>query len=235
MSQEYASLEDRLGHTFKNRELLREALTHTSYANEKKGRHNERLEFLGDSVLNTATTHLIYEAYPDYDEGDLSALRSNLVNTETLAEIGRILELGRHLRLGVGERNSGGANKSSILADATEALVGALYLDAGYEVSSQRVATWMQPILNRLNSKVSNQGTALRDPRSQFQERIQAVFHTVPEYVVLGQDGPPHQPVFHVEVRVDGQVWGSGKGRSKRDAIRQAAEEALASSNERLG
>ena len=131
MIRNVEALETEIGHVFNDKALLLEALTHTSYANEKKGRHNERLEFLGDSVLNAATTRLIFGLYPDYDEGALSALRSNLVNTETLAEIGLALQLGDFLRLGVGERNSGGHEKPSILADATEALVGALYLEMG--------------------------------------------------------------------------------------------------------
>jgi ribonuclease-3 len=220
------SLEKKLGYRFNQRELLAEALRHSSYAYEHDVSHNERLEFLGDSILNACTTTLLVEQFSELREGQLSHLRSRLVNTETLAEIGSSLGLGEVLLLGKGVAAKGGTQLCSILADATEAVVGAIYLDAGFERTRALTREWMAPRMAVLGESEERQSGWL-DPRGLLQHKVQKRFGEPPEYVVTDTSGPDHDPVFTVEARIHGELLGVGRGQNKRAASRAAAEAAL--------
>lgn len=222
-------VQERLGHTFAEPDLLVQALTHSSYAHEQDAVPNERLEFLGDAILQAATTILLYARFPDAPEGELSRFRARLVNTEILAGIGSDLDLGAVLRLGRGEDQSGGRRKLSVLADATEAVLGALYLDAGFQVCLGVVGELLASPLETLSSVLDRDGaTAWQDPRSRLQEVTQRRWQRTPRYEVVRIEGPAHDPVFEVEARLDDQVLGSGTGGSKKEASRLAAAAALA-------
>lgn len=218
------ALQERLGHHFQDPELLERALTHASYANERDLKDNERLEFLGDAVLSACVTPTLLSDHPSAREGQLSRLRSRIVNTSSLAAAARELQIGPHLRLGRGEAAMGGQDKESVLADAIEALLGAIFLDADFGSCRDAVARW-------LGERIAACGTSVEtwmDPRSELQERMQATERRTPRYRVVAQDGPPHEPVFRVEVSVtDGITMGQGEGRSKREASRRAARDAL--------
>jgi ribonuclease-3 len=219
------ALEGRLGHAFASRALLEEALTHSSHAHERGGRDNERLEFLGDAILSACTTLLLLERFPVAPEGELSRLRSRLVNTVTLAQIGRDLGLGELLLLGRGEAASGGRDKVSVLADVTEAVLGSVYQDAGFAPCLAVVRAWMTPRLAVLEQDVAK--TDWKDPRSLLQELTQRRWRQTPRYVVTACTGPDHAPLFDVDVALGDQVLGRGTGSSKRDAARQAASRAF--------
>ena len=220
------SLENKLGHHFSRRELLEEALRHSSYAYEHDVSHNERLEFLGDSILNACTTTLLIEHFSELREGQLSHLRSRLVNTDTLADIGRSLGLGDLLLLGKGFAAKDGKYLTSVLADATEAVVGAVYLDAGFEKTRDLTKEWMVPRMAALGASDERQSGWL-DPRGLLQHRVQKSFGEPPQYVVTDTSGPDHAPVFTVEARIHGELLGVGRGQNKRAASRAAAEAAL--------
>ncbi|MCO4745415.1 MAG: ribonuclease III [Proteobacteria bacterium] len=224
-------LQGRLGYVFKDEALLARALTHRSYAHENRNTEDmERLEFLGDSVLNAATTFLLWERFPEAREGDLSKVRNQLVNTRCLADIGRELELGPHLRLGKGERRSGGHDKERILEDAVEAIAGAIHLDAGFAEVQQAARRWMAPRIEALADKVLASGRdAVQNPRNTLQELTQERWGVLPEYTVVSEEGPAHDLEFTVEVRVLEQLHGTATGPSKRDAHREAARAALRS------
>jgi len=217
-----------LAYVFRNRELLERALTHSSYANERATADNERLEFLGDAVLELAVSALLLERYPEAREGQLSRLRSRLVNTEALARVARDLGLGKILRLGVGEEQTGGRDRTSVLADAAEAVLGAVFLDAGFARARKVAVAWMEAPLERL---ADGDGVDLRwkNSRSQLQECIQRDRHQTPTYRVIGREGPAHEPVFTVEVLAGSDVLGTGTGRNKREASHDAAAKALES------
>jgi len=223
------ALEERLGHRFSDRDLLLCAVTHTSYANEHEdAESNERLEFLGDAILQTCMTILLFRRFPDAPEGDLSRFRARLVNTEILAGLGAELELGSALRLGRGEAQSGGRTKLSLLANASEAVLGALYLDTGFEPCFEVVSRLMESRLDTLHQVAAAEGaSAWQDPRSRLQEETQRRWQHTPSYEVVGTGGPPHEPTFEVEVRIEGRVLGHGTGGSKREAMRMAAVDAL--------
>ncbi len=214
------ALEELLGHRFADRELLTTALAHASHAHEAgEGRGNERLEFLGDAVLDLVVAELLYHAHPDWPEGDLTRARAALVNRDALAACARLLDLGRFIKLGRTEQLSAGADKPSILANCFEALVGALYLDAGLGA----VAT----LARRLFAD-STAGAAARDPKTEFQEWAHATRRATPSYATTGDSGiEDDDGRFTVEVRVGDEVWGAGTGRSKRAAERSAARVAL--------
>lgn len=219
-------LEKKLGHQFKDRLLIDEALRHSSYGYERDLSHNERLEFLGDSILNACTTTLLVAHFSELREGQLSHLRSRLVNTTTLAEIGRSLGLQDALLLGKGIAAKGGKHLDSVLADATEAVVGAVYLDAGFETARDLIRQWMDPRMAALGESDERQSGWL-DPRGLLQHKVQKQHGEPPEYSVIGTSGPDHEPVFSVEVRSQGELLGTGRGRNKRAASRAAAEAAL--------
>jgi len=201
---------------------LLEALTHPSYANERTGaRDNQRLEFLGDSVLGFCVSELLFERFPEASEGTLTRLRSGLVNDEALAEWGRSQGLAPALRLGRGAAASGLSTSTNVLADAVEALIAAAFLDGGLDAARRAVRHVIEGRLAALDAGAAN------DAKSELQERVQARGMAAPLYAVVASGGPAHDPWFEVEVRTEAQVLGRGRGRSKRHAERAAAEAAL--------
>ncbi|CAN5781329.1 ribonuclease III [soil metagenome] len=197
------------------------ALTHRSYAYEHGGLPtNERLEFLGDSVLGLVVTDALYRGHPDLSEGRLAKLRAAVVNARALAEVGRALGVGDHVRLGRGEETTGGHDKSSILADTVEALLGAVYLQYGFAVASDVVRTLFEPLL----AEAATLGAGL-DWKTSLQELSASLGLGVPTYVIA-ESGPDHAKTFTAQVRVAGQLYGNGAGRSKKEAEQQAAETA---------
>jgi ribonuclease-3 len=222
---DYARLESALGRSFARRELLEEALTHRSYLNEhaQPGRgHNERLEFLGDAILGAVTAHLLMTRFPDVREGDLSMLRAQLVSELQLASIARGLGLGEWLFLGRGEEQTGGRAKPSLLADAFEALVGAMFLDAGFAEAAALIERCLAPALAQLAEPGAG------DHKTRLQHLVQARLRETPKYTLLGSEGPDHGKTFEVAVLAGGRELARGTGRSKKEAEQRAAEAALA-------
>ena len=222
-----SALELRTKLRFKNRKLLEQALAHPSYLNELQddpgpGESYERLEFLGDSVLGLVITLELYKRHSDLTEGDLTKLRASLVRSSTLAGVARRLELGQHLNLGKGEESTGGRDRDSNLADAFEALTGAIFLDKGFDTATRFVLRTMREEIE----SIMEDGVP-EDPKSRLQELIQRTGGTTPSYRVVKSGGPDHHKSFSVEVVMDGQVIGTGHGKRKLDAEKQAASEAL--------
>jgi len=217
--RDLSGIQRRLGHTFRDPALLRRALTHRSHAAD----HNERLEFVGDSLLNCVIAILLYERMPGLPEGDLSRLRAGLVNQASLCEIAQSLELGDELLLGEGELKSGGFRRPSILADGFEALLGAVFLDAGFAAVRGVVETLFASRIDQ-----ARQAPPAKDPKTSLQEDLQSRRLPLPRYVVLNVGGEAHQQIFRVECRVDELgVAGVGEGASRRAAEQQAAEAVL--------
>jgi ribonuclease-3 len=217
-----SSLDQRLGLSFSNLSLLTRAITHTSYTNEHPDavEDNERLEFLGDAVLDFIVGEWVYNRFPELSEGDLTKLRSFLVRNERLAEFARRLNLGAALRLGRGEKSSGGNRRDSLLGSAFEALIGAMYLDADLD----KIRRFMTPLLEWITPTALDE---LHDPKSALQERTQALKLGTPHYRVVKTSGPDHARIYEVEVEIAGEVRGSGSGSSKSAAQREAARDAL--------
>ncbi len=212
-------LESRLGHVWNGRDLLLQALTHRSHS----ARNNERLEFLGDGVLNCVVGLMLYQRFPDLPEGRLSRLRANLVNQDSLHEIALKLDLGRYLRLGEGELKSGGAQRPSILADALESLLGAALLDAGFDVAKAMVERLFGESVAAINP--SQQG---KDAKTRLQEWLQPRRLGLPSYRLVETAGQAHAQTFHVECRIDAlQLSTRGRGSSRKAAEQMAAEAAL--------
>lgn len=207
---------------------LEEALTHPSFANEQKGRRvdNQRLEFLGDAVLGLLVGELLMERLPAAKEGELSLLRSLLVNTEALAAWARAVDLGPALRLGRGADAAGERDRDNVLADAVEALVGAVYLDRGMTAARELAGVIVAEPLLRLEAPGTTVG---RDAKSELQEQVQAEGGSSPRYRVVATEGPDHRREFVVAVEVDGAVLGEGRGRSKKLAEQAAARAAIES------
>ena len=202
-------------------QLYRLALTHRSFAYENGGLpHNERLEFLGDSVLGVVVTEFLYRTFPDLPEGRLAKLRAAVVNAHSLADVARSLDLGSAILLGKGELSTGGRDKSSILADTLEALIGAVYLDRGLGVASELVHRLFDPLL----AESATRGAGL-DWKTSLQELTAAELLGVPDYLVE-ESGPDHQKHFIATARVAGRSWGDGEGNSKKEAEQRAAEAA---------
>lgn len=220
---ELTELEEKLGYHFKNREYLKTALTHSSYANENKisGGSNERLEFLGDSILGLVVADYLYKKFPRLPEGDLTKKRASLVCEKACCGFSRHLGVGQYLLLSRGEQNSGGRTRSSILADAFESITAAIYLDGGMEASREFVLRFVLPLLKAAKPR------AFRDYKTSLQEIVQKNPEETLEYVLTGESGPDHDKHFTVEVRLDHNVIGKGGGRSKKEAEQQAAREAL--------
>jgi len=218
---------ERLVYTFQNAALLDEALTHTTFANENPGtRANERLEFLGDAVVGMLVAQFLFQQYPDLPEGDLTKIRAAVVCEPTLASRARELEVGRMMRFGKGETVSG-RDRDSILADAFEALTGALYLDGGLEVARSFVLRELEPVISEARS-----GQVRIDHKTRLQERLQREGAEGPLYRLLAEEGPPHKKRFQVGVSFRGTHMGSGWGRNKKEAEQEAAREALAGLDE---
>jgi ribonuclease-3 len=212
-------LQDRLGHTFRDAALLQQALTHRSHSSL----HNERLEFLGDSILNCVVASLLFERYNKIDEGDLSRLRANLVKQQSLYEIAQRLELSQFLRLGEGELKSGGFRRPSILADTLEALFGAIFLDAGFDVARDVIRALYIPILDTVDPK-----TLGKDAKTLLQEYLQGKKIALPQYNVVATHGAAHNQEFEIEClvpKLDIQVFGTGG--SRRAGEQAAAKLAL--------
>jgi ribonuclease-3 len=209
-------------------EILQRALTHRSYAYENGGLPtNERLEFLGDSVLGLVVTDTLFRTHPDLPEGQLAKLRAAVVNAKALAGIGRGLGLGDHLLLGKGEESTGGRDKSSIVADTVEAVIGAVYIDCGLAVATELVHRLFDPLI----AESAGLGAGL-DWKTSLQELCASLTAGVPEYVVE-ESGPDHQKSFRARVRVGEDMYGDGKGRSKKEAEQEAAATAYAELSER--
>lgn len=217
-------LQNKIGYQFKNPALLNEALTHSSYANEHKTQHikyNERLEFLGDSVLSIVVSDYIYKNCPELPEGELTKLRASLVCEKSLYEFAKKIDLGKYLVLSKGERNNGGADRPSILSDAFEALIAAIYIDGGLAPASKHILNFVIPAIKNSKKKKIN------DYKTTLQEIIQKNPGEKLEYVLIKESGPDHNKHFVVEVHLNSNVIGKGGGRSKKEAEQQAAREAL--------
>jgi ribonuclease-3 len=212
----------RLNLPFSNLSLLTRALTHRSYVNENAGAQedNERLEFLGDAVLNFIVGAWAYHRFPEMPEGELTKIRSAIVRNDQLAQFARRLNLGAALRLGRGESSSGGKERDTLLGSAFEALIGALYLDAGLGA----VEAFVNPILDDVQDYILDE---IQDPKSRLQEWAQAERLGTPQYVTVASNGPDHAKEFEVEVRIQGVTYGRGRGSSKGVAARLAAQTAL--------
>lgn len=224
-SRNTADLEAALGYQFRNAALLEEAITHKSYQHEHADRSqgfNERLEFLGDSVLGLAVAEKLFSFSEPFTEADMSKMKAYLVNKTVLFELGSSLQLGAYLRLGKGEESTEGRQKQSLLANAVEAIFGAIFLDAGY-------AAARDVILNIYGMRIDDvvHRKAWYDFKSALQERCQGEFGTLPDYRVVKQEGEEHRKIFTVEVFIKGAYYGQGVGKSKKDAQMGAAREAL--------
>ena len=218
-------LEKTLGHSFKNRALLKEAITHKSYAHENKKENvlfNERMEFMGDSVLELIISEYLYLSFPEYTEAGLSRIKAYTVQEATLAKAARSLNLGQHLFLGNGEEITGGRKKSSLLADAFEALIAAIYLDSGY-------ASAKKFVLDNLKTEADEIATTgfVFDFKTKLQEVSQASFGTLPHYTTNKEEGPEHKKIFEVRVHIKEELYGTGQGRTKKAAEQKAAKAAL--------
>ncbi len=225
-AKKYEALQEKIGHSFANLDLLQRALIHASAANERQGRrveHNERMEFLGDAVLQLVVSDYFYRQFPKMAEGDLTKMRASVVNEQVLAQVASQLSLGEHLRLGRGEEMSGGRERPSILSDALEALSGAIYLDAGLD----RVQMFIMEHLAGPLAAVEK-GEYRQDFKTSLQEWMQRETGKNVQYRTVAQKGPDHAKVFTVQVECDSEILGYGTGRTKKDAEQAAAREALA-------
>ncbi|MCR5665327.1 MAG: ribonuclease III [Eubacterium sp.] len=215
-------LEQRIGYQFQNQKLLIQALTHSSYANENKKLHrkdNERLEFLGDAVLELVSSEFLYENYPKYPEGKLTKLRASLVCEPTLADVANEMELGAYISLGKGEDATGGRKRKSVLSDALEALIGAIYLDGGFANAKEFILKF---ILTDIEHK-----HLFYDSKTILQEYVQANYTEPLTYRLVSESGPDHDKLFVIEAYVGEEKVGCGEGHSKKNAQQQAAYQAL--------
>lgn len=218
-------LQKRLGYEFKNAALLDRALTHKSYANELKNsvEHNEKLEFLGDAVLDLVVGEFLFEKYPTDTEGGLSKKRASIVNEEVLSELAIDMKLNGLMKLGKGEAQTGGATKPRLVASALEGVLGALYLDGGFEAARK----FIRQEFSFLTDKICCHEDFEKDYKTRLQELVQKHQKDTPRYEVLAEEGPPHDREFLVCVKVNDEVWAQGKGRSKKNAEQVAAKCAL--------
>lgn len=215
------ALEQKLNYSFRDRALLQTALTHSSYANEHHCRSNERLEFVGDSVLGMVTAEHLYRVFPDMPEGKMTKLRAELVCEQSLGEVAQRLALGTCLRLGKGEETSGGRERVSILADCVEAVIAALYLDGGMTAARAFIDA---NVISKLSGEHCLQ---IRDYKTELQELVQQQPGHTLVYELTGESGPDHMKRFEAAVAMDGRVLGSGEGRTKKEAEQMAAKAAL--------
>lgn len=218
------ALENKLAHRFANNDLLIEALSHSSYVNEqplKTLRDNERLEFLGDAVLNLVVGHILMERLPQVNEGDLSRLRAQIVNESQLATIARTIQLGNFIQLGKGEIQTNGRDKNSILANALEAVIAAVYLDGGFDVAYDFIAQHFRSPLN-----VKTVSDVQGDYKSRLQELVQVTSEHIPQYRIIEESGPDHDKTFHTRLQV-GDLEAEGIGKSKKLAEQDAAKKGL--------
>ena len=220
----FEELSKALGYVFNQQTLLLQAFRHSSYVNEHSDQDledNERLEFLGDAVLDLAVSHLLMEIFLDAEEGDLSKYRAMVVDESGLCQIAESLKLGDYLFLGKGEEQSQGRKKPSILANTMEALLGALYLDAGFEKAMEVIRILFTPLLKRVGSQ-----DMPHDFKSQLQEYTQKIYKTLPNYSLSHESGPAHDKTFRVTLSLNGEVFAEEEGKSKKEAEQKAAQEA---------
>jgi ribonuclease-3 len=218
-----------LGYSFRKPDLLREALTHKSYLNEMRAsekdrpaQDNERLEFLGDAVLDLAVSESLIALYPLSAEGDLSKMKARIVSEVTLARVAKRLGVGEYLLLGRGEERTRGREKPSLLGDALEAVIAAVYLDGGYEAARTMLLKIFEDEIHRLDQHRDE-----LDYKTELQESCQREFDVLPTYRVLSESGPDHQKIFEVKLTIKEELFGIGRGRSKKEAEQQAAKQAL--------
>jgi ribonuclease-3 len=221
---ELAELQEKIGYTFKDLKLLQLSLVHSSFAFERmdSGRHNETQEFLGDAVLDLTVGYILFSRFPKLREGKLTRIRAALVNETGLAGMARAIDLGRYLLLGKGEDASAGREKSSILSCAYEAMVGAMFLDGGYDVVQAYVDRTFGPLIDERGDDLT-----VTDAKSGLQERLQEEFNEGPRYVLDAEEGPAHARVFTVSVHFRDRELGSGRASNKKEAEQQAARAAL--------
>lgn len=214
-------LEKSIGVEFSNKGLLEVAVTHRSYLNENRNvpEHNERLEFLGDAVLELIVSNFLYTKYPERAEGELTSFRSALVRTDSLAQTAKALSLGDHLRLSRGEEDSGGRDKDYLLANTFEAILGAIYIDKGYEECKSFVE---RSLLPKIEEIVKHRLDI--DNKTKIQELAQSLYKSTPVYEVINEEGPDHDKTFTVVIKIDNKIYGEGKGSSKQKAEEQAAK-----------
>jgi ribonuclease-3 len=225
-TETFTEIQERLGYRFANAELLSRALTHKSYANERRegaSTNNERLEFLGDTVLGFVIGEMIFRSFPNLQEGALSKIKAHLVSAATLSEKARRLGIGRFLRMGAGEARSGGAEKLSLLADGFEAIVAAIYLDGGLSAAEAFARRVFGPDVMGIDVG----DLSFHDYKTALQEAAQGLGLPLPEYRIVDEYGPDHEKTFVVEVCWDGASFAYGRGASKREAQRKAAKDAL--------
>jgi len=222
---DFPEFEKKVKITFKNKDLLKQAFVHRSYLNENPQLgigHNERLEFLGDAVLELAVTEILFSRYPASPEGELTSIRSALVNYQMLADIAKNMELGDYVFLSKGEAKDAGKAREVILANAFEAILGAVYLDAGYESAKNFIE---KAVMGRLDEVIEKK--LYQDPKSLLQEIVQEKLRATPTYSVLSEKGPDHAKIFKVGVFFNGDLIAEGEGASKQEAEVEAAKEAL--------
>ncbi|MBN9646460.1 Ribonuclease 3 [Terrisporobacter petrolearius] len=220
-----SKFEEIIDYTFEDKSYILEALTHSSYSNENKNyKFNERLEFLGDSVLSIVISDYLFKKEKDLPEGELTKLRANIVCEESLSEVGGQINLGDHLLLGKGEEATGGRDRISIIADALEAVIAAIYLDGGLEQASKFIFKFMEEIIEN-----SIEGKIFRDYKTYLQEVLQSKGEQNIWYKLLEEKGPDHNKRFVMEVGINDKVLGVGEGKSKKDAEQVAAKSALKS------
>jgi len=218
----FAKLQRQLNIQFRDASLLREAFTHSSYVNEHKdATHNERIEFLGDAVLQLAVSQYLYRVYPTWPEGKLTFVRAAIVREQALSKLAKKLSLGEYLRLGRGEDLSGGRERPSLLADVFEAFVGALYLDGGWDAVISFLTEHMFPEIEAYVER------GVIDAKSRLHEKVQQLALGAVEYVVREERGPANDREFVIEARIQGEAYGSGSGRTKKEAEQEAAAKAL--------
>ena len=215
-------IEKKLNYKFKDQELLKTALTHSSYANETSVESNERLEFLGDAVLGFIVAHVLYKRYPDASEGKLSKMRSSIVSRMNFAHLARELKIDKQVLLGKGEENTGGRERESNISGTFEAVIGAIFIDGGYRRVSKVITTLLKNCLN-------GDEEIFKDYKTKLQEVAQRKFKKVPKYKVVLEEGPPHDKNFHIEVRLGRKSFGKGVGRNKKQAEQEAAKQGLES------
>ena len=223
--EELKKLQDRLGYRYKDIALLNCALTHSSYANEKglgKDEYNERLEFLGDAVLEMITSEFLFNEFADCTEGTLTKMRAALVRGKALGQRARELGLGDFLQMGKGEDQNGGRSRISILADTLEAVIGSIYLDGGDAPARECVLGYLQASARELAEQ-----SLAGDYKTELQETVQASGHNTVEYRLVDQEGPDHDKTFRVRVLIGDRVYGEGTGKSKKEAEQNAAQKAL--------
>lgn len=210
-------IEKKLSYKFRNKELLKTALTHSSYANETSVESNERLEFLGDAVLGFIVARVLFEKFPEDSEGKLSKMRSAIVSSMNFAHFAEELRIDKQILLGKGEENTGGRNRQSNLAGAFEAVIGAIFIDGGYRKTTRVVTKLLKSCLN-------GEKEIFKDYKTKLQEVAQRRYKKVPKYKVVQEEGPPHEKRFHIEVKLGRKSVGTGAGRNKKQAEQAAAK-----------